>query len=59
MISIKGELASHNYKYKEAAKLTKIPKSTFYRRLQDNKFTIEEAEKILSLVGKKLAIVNS
>ena len=58
MISVKAELAAKNYKYLDAAKATGMPPQTFYKKLRANRFTLEEAEKILALVGKKLVLAD-
>lgn len=58
MISVKAELAAKNYKYLDAAKATGIPPQTIYKKLRANRFTLEEAEKILALVGKKLVLAD-
>lgn len=57
MISVKAELAAKNMKYKEAAKELEVPYVNFCRKLRTNQFTLEEAEKVLKLVGKKIVLV--
>lgn len=56
VVSIKAELAAKNYKYIDASKAVGIPAQTFYRKLKANRFTLEEADKIMALLGKKLVV---
>lgn len=55
-ISVKAEIARRNYRYICIAKKVKIPPSTFYKKLDNNNFSISELEKIFSVMGLKLTI---
>ncbi|SHJ24614.1 hypothetical protein [Propionispora hippei] len=57
-ISIKAEIARHNYKYKYVANNVGIPESTFYKKLRKNNFSIGETQKILSFIGAKLVMAS-
>ena len=59
MISVKAELARVNYKYGEAAEKVGMSAKNFGKRLKENRFTLEEAEKVLALVGKKIVLVDA
>lgn len=55
-VSIKGEIASRNMKYKEVAKAVGIPQVTFYKKLKKNSFTLPEAARIFDVLGSKLVL---
>ncbi|SDO85360.1 helix-turn-helix domain-containing protein [Selenomonas ruminantium] len=56
-ISIKGEIARRNLKYNEVAKAVGIKPQTFYRKLDKNSFSLQEAAKIFRFLGIKVAVV--
>ena len=45
MISVKGEIARRNLKYKDVAAAAGIPATTFYRKLGSNAFSLAEARR--------------
>jgi hypothetical protein len=55
-ISVKAEIARKNCRYVNIAKKIKMSPSTFYKKLEANKFSIEETENIFSVIGIKLII---
>lgn len=59
MISVKAELARVNYKYGEVARKMGMSPQNFGQKLKTNRFTLEEAEKVMALIGKKVVLVDA
>lgn len=55
-ISVKAELARKNTRYKEAAKVVGMSASGFYKKLEKNNLSLEEAEKVFDFLGMELRL---
>lgn len=55
-ISVKAELARKNMRYKEAAKVVGMSASGFYKKLEKNSLSLEEAEKVFDFIGMELRL---
>jgi predicted transcriptional regulator len=55
-ISIKAELARKNIRYVDVARKINMPTSTFYKKLGNNNFSINEVETIFSAIGIKIIV---
>lgn len=55
-LSVKAELARKNVRYKEAAQAAGISPSTFYKKLEKNNFSLEEAERVFGVIGLELRL---
>ncbi len=59
MISVKGEIARRNLKYKDVAAAAGIPATTFYRKLGSNAFSLAEAGRVFNAIGVKMVLASA
>lgn len=55
-ISVKGEIARRNLKYKDVAREAGIPIATFYKKLHKDSFSLSEAGRVFNSLGMELKL---